>query len=110
MPQIFLQTLPVNDEKISTLNRSTLMFPLVLVLFEFSVYIANDMIQPGMIIVTREFGASAARIVSAMTAFLFGGALLQWLFGPFSDRIGRCPVMLGGTLFYNLLFGNFFLR
>ncbi|MQQ99923.1 MFS transporter [Glaciimonas soli] len=89
-------------QKISLLTRKTLMFPLALVLFEFSVYIANDMIQPGMLTVTQEFGASAAWIASAMTAFLFGGALLQWLFGPLSDRIGRRPVMLGGTLFFIL--------
>ena len=89
-------------KKISTLNRSTLMFPLALVLFEFSVYIANDMIQPGMIVVTKEFGASHAWMASAMTAFLLGGALFQWLFGPLSDRIGRRPVMLGGTVFFIL--------
>ncbi|QRX81579.1 MFS transporter [Glaciimonas sp. PAMC28666] len=88
--------------KISSLNRSTLMFPLALVLFEFSVYIANDMIQPGMLTVTREFGASETWMASAMTAFLLGGALFQWLFGPLSDRIGRRPVMLGGTIFFIL--------
>ncbi|MGS0741366.1 MdfA family multidrug efflux MFS transporter [Glaciimonas sp. GG7] len=88
--------------KISTLNRTTLLFPMALVLFEFSVYIANDMIQPGMIVVTKEFGASAAWMASAMTAFLVGGAMFQWLFGPLSDRIGRRPVMLGGTVFFIL--------
>lgn len=89
-------------QKISTLTRNTLMFPLALVLFEFSVYIANDMIQPGMLTVTREFGASAAWMASAMTAFLVGGAIFQWLFGPLSDRVGRRPVMLGGTIFFIL--------
>jgi DHA1 family multidrug/chloramphenicol efflux transport protein-like MFS transporter len=89
-------------QKISLFTRKTLMFPLALVLFEFSVYIANNMIQPGMLTVTREFGASAAWMASAMTAFLFGGALFQWLFGPLSDRIGRRPVMLGGTMFFIL--------
>ncbi|MDP5009479.1 MAG: MFS transporter [Glaciimonas sp.] len=89
-------------QKISLLTRKTLMFPLALVLFEFSVYIANDMIQPGMLTVTQEFGASSAWMASAMTAFLFGGALFQWLFGPLSDRIGRRPVMLCGTMFFIL--------
>ncbi|WP_211471161.1 MFS transporter [Collimonas humicola] len=89
-------------QKIAILTHKTLMFPLALVLFEFSVYIANNMIQPGMLTITQEFGASAAWMASAMTAFLFGGALLQWLFGPLSDRIGRRPVMLGGTLLFIL--------
>jgi len=89
-------------QKISRLTRKTLMFPLALVLFEFSVYIANNMIQPGMLTVTQEFGVGTAWMASAMTAFLFGGALFQWLFGPLSDRIGRRPVMLAGTLFFIL--------
>jgi len=89
-------------QKISVLNRTTLLFPLALVLFEFSVYIANDMIQPGMVIVTREFGVGAAWIPTAMTAFLLGGALFPWLMGPLSDRYGRRPLMLGGAAFFVL--------
>ncbi len=98
MPESLIQNKTM--QKISTLSRATLMFPLALVLFEFSVYIANDMIQPGMLTVTHEFGASAAWVASAMTAFLVGGAIFQWLFGPLSDRIGRRPVMLGGAMFF----------
>ncbi|MDN0081760.1 MFS transporter [Crenobacter sp. SG2305] len=89
-------------QKMSVLNRSTLLFPLALVLFEFSVYIANDMIQPGMVMVVREFGVDSAWIPTAMTAFLLGGALFPWLMGPLSDRVGRRPVMLGGALFFVL--------
>jgi len=89
-------------QKISTLTRNTLMFPLALVLFEFSVNIANDMIQPGMLLVTHEFGANAGWMASAMTAFLFGAASFQWVCGPLSDYVGRRPVMLGGTMFFIL--------
>ncbi len=89
-------------QKIVLLTRKTMLFPLALVLFEFSVYIANNMIQPGMLTVTQEFGASTVWMTSAMTAFLFGGALLQWLFGPLSDRVGRRPVMLCGALLFIL--------
>jgi DHA1 family multidrug/chloramphenicol efflux transport protein-like MFS transporter len=77
-----------------------LLFPIALVLFEFSVYIANDMIQPGMLQVVREFGVSAAWVPSSMTGFLLGGALLPWLMGPLSDHIGRRPVMLAGVGFF----------
>ena len=37
------------------LSRATLMFPLALVLFEFAVYLGNDLIQPAMLGVTRDF-------------------------------------------------------
>ncbi|GGY03973.1 MFS transporter [Paludibacterium paludis] len=87
-------------QKLSRLTPSTLLFPMALVLFEFAVYIANDMIQPGMLAVTREFGADASWVPSAMTAFLLGGAVLSWLVGPVSDRVGRRPVMLGGVVFF----------
>ena len=44
--------------KIATLTTTTLLFPIALVLFEFAVYIANDMTQPAMLLVTGEFGVS----------------------------------------------------
>ncbi|QLI82973.1 MFS transporter [Chitinibacter fontanus] len=85
---------------ITHLTWSTLLFPLALVLFEFATYISNDMILPGMPAVVREFGASPTLIPSAMTVCLLGGASLQWLLGPLSDRIGRRPVMLFGAIFF----------
>jgi DHA1 family multidrug/chloramphenicol efflux transport protein-like MFS transporter len=87
---------------ISQLNWSTLLFPLALVLFEFATYISNDMILPGMPAVVREFGANPSLIPSAMTVCLLGGASLQWLLGPLSDRIGRRPVMLAGAAFFTV--------
>ncbi|PRC92884.1 MFS transporter [Solimicrobium silvestre] len=88
--------------KINQLNRATLLFPFALVLFEFAVYIANDMAQPAMLMVTQEFGVDASWVPLSMTAFLIGGASLSWLTGPLSDRIGRRPVLLGGILYFIL--------
>lgn len=87
-------------QKYRILTPARLLFPLALVLFEFSVYIANDMIQPGMLAVVREFGADVSWVPSAMTGFLLGGALLPWLVGPWSDRMGRRPVLLVGVAFF----------
>ncbi|OWY38521.1 multidrug transporter MdfA [Xenophilus sp. AP218F] len=84
------------------LTRSNLLFPLALVLFEFAVYICNDMVQPAMLAVTREFLVEASWTPAAMTAFLAGGALLPWLTGPLSDRIGRRPVLLVGVAYFIL--------
>jgi MFS transporter, DHA1 family, multidrug/chloramphenicol efflux transport protein len=89
-------------KKISLLNRFTILFPLALVLFEFTVYIANDMIQPAMPAVVQEFGVSSAWIPTALTAFLIGGGTLTWLLGPLSDRYGRRPVMLAGSVLFAL--------
>lgn len=85
---------------ISSLTRKTLLFPLALVIFEFCVYITNDLIQPAMIVITREYGVDTTWNASAMSAFLFGGVVLQWLFGPLSDRVGRRKVLLSGVAFF----------
>ncbi|WP_089085006.1 MFS transporter [Aquitalea magnusonii] len=85
-----------------SLSAANLLFPLALVLFEFAVYIANDMVQPAMLQVTREFMVGSSWVPTSMTAFLVGGALLPWLTGPLSDRIGRRPVLLFGVGFFML--------
>lgn len=85
-----------------TLNRITLMFPLALVLFEFSVYIGNDLIQPAMLAITQQFGVSATWAPSSMSFYLLGGASVAWLLGPLSDRLGRKKVLLAGVAFFTL--------
>ncbi|MFV9686645.1 MFS transporter [Pantoea sp. KXB45] len=85
---------------ISQLTGRILLFPLALVLFEFATYIAHDMIQPGMLIVTREFSVGPEWVSTSLTAYLIGGVVLQWLLGPLSDKYGRRPVMLSGILFF----------
>ena len=87
---------------VSRLTFRHLLFPLSLVLFEFATYIAHDMIQPGMLLVTSEFHVGAAWVSTSLTAYLMGGIALQWLLGPLSDKYGRRPVMLAGVLFFTV--------
>lgn len=82
------------------LGRQALLFPLCLVLYEFSTYIGNDMIQPGMLEVVEQYNAGIEWVPTSMTAYLAGGMFLQWLLGPLSDRIGRRPVMLTGVVWF----------
>ena len=90
------------DQKRQTvaLNLTTLMFPLALVLFEFSVYIGNDLVQPAMLAITKEFGVSSSWAPSSMSFYLLGGACVAWLLGPLSDRLGRKKVLLAGVAFF----------
>ena len=82
------------------LGRQALLFPLCLVLYEFSTYIGNDMIQPGMLTVVAQYQAGVEWVPTSMTAYLAGGMFLQWLLGPLSDRVGRRPVMLWGVVWF----------
>ncbi|CCG87502.1 MFS transporter [Erwinia piriflorinigrans] len=87
---------------LSKLTGRHLIFPLSLVLFEFATYIAHDMIQPGMLLVTEEFQVSPEWVSASLTAYLIGGITLQWLLGPLSDKLGRRPVLLSGVAFFML--------
>ncbi|ACQ66825.1 MFS transporter [Candidatus Hamiltonella defensa] len=84
----------------TTLGSRSLLFPLSLVLFEFATYIANDMIQPGMLMVVADFKVGVEWVPTSMTAYLAGAVLFQLLIGPLSDRRGRRPVMLFGIGFF----------
>ncbi|WP_189459439.1 MFS transporter [Jeongeupia chitinilytica] len=90
-------------QPISRLTWRTMLFPISLVLFEFSTYIANDMILPGMLQVVHEFNAPSSLVPTALAAYLAGGAALQWLLGPLSDRVGRRPLMLFGVAAFIVL-------
>ncbi len=86
---------------ISITRRQALIFSCFLVLYEFLTYIANDMIMPGMVEVVRYFNAPEATVATSLTLYILGGASLQLLLGPISDRYGRRPLMLiGACLFF----------
>lgn len=83
-------------------KRIASLFVIFLLLYEFSTYIANDMIMPGMIYVIRSFHATDSMVSASLTAYILGGASLQLILGPISDRFGRRPVMLVGAFFFLL--------
>ena len=87
---------------INITRKQAYLFAVFLVLYEFLTYIANDMIMPGMIKVVESFHAPESAVASSLTAYVLGGASLQLILGPVSDRYGRRPVMLIGVLLFFL--------
>lgn len=85
---------------INITRKQALTFSVFLVMYEFLTYIANDMIMPAMIQVVKSLNASEIYIATSMSLYVFGGASLQLLLGPISDKCGRRPVMLFGAAFF----------
>ncbi|HCD1254388.1 TPA: multidrug efflux MFS transporter MdtM [Citrobacter amalonaticus] len=83
-------------------HATTLFFPMALILYDFAAYLSTDLIQPGIINVVREFDADVSLAPAAVSLYLAGGMVLQWLLGPLSDRIGRRPVLVTGALIFTL--------
>ncbi|WP_122902580.1 MdfA family multidrug efflux MFS transporter [Acinetobacter sp. B51(2017)] len=90
----------MSSSPISKLTWATMLFPLALVLFEFAVYLGNDLVQPAMLAITRDFNVSSSWAPSSMSFYLLGGGCIAWLMGPLADRIGRKKVLVGGAVFF----------
>ncbi|MCZ8377434.1 multidrug effflux MFS transporter [Mycobacterium sp. CPCC 205372] len=60
--------------------------------------LATDMYLPAFPAMAEEFGTSASAIQLTLTTFMIGLAIGQLVIGPLSDRFGRRPLMLAGTL------------
>lgn len=74
--------------------------PVLLVLFELTVYLSNDMFLPALPVMRRDLSASAGLAQQTLTLWFLGGVVFNLLLGPVSDRFGRKPVLLvWGVLF-----------
>jgi DHA1 family bicyclomycin/chloramphenicol resistance-like MFS transporter len=64
--------------------------------------LAMDMYLPALPTLQAEFSTSAARVQQTVSAYLFGMALGQLVFGPLADRFGRKPPLLAGLGMFTL--------
>lgn len=60
--------------------------------------LATDMYLPALPTMAADFGTTASAIQLTLTTFMIGLALGQLVIGPLSDRFGRRPLMLFGTI------------
>lgn len=81
---------------------SVLLFPLAMIIYDFSAYLTTDLIQPGVINIINELQADVTLAPASVSLYMAGGLALQWLLGPLSDRIGRRPVLLTGAMIFAL--------
>jgi DHA1 family multidrug/chloramphenicol efflux transport protein-like MFS transporter len=81
-------------------SRQAYIYAAFLVMYEFLTYIANDMIMPGMLQVVHSFHGKESDVAYSLSAYILGGASLQLILGPLSDRYGRRPVMITGAILF----------
>lgn len=81
-------------------RKHALVFAAFLVMYEFLTYVANDLVMPAMLQVVNSFNVSDVYIASSMSMYVLGGASLQLILGPVSDRYGRRPIMIFGAIFF----------
>jgi DHA1 family bicyclomycin/chloramphenicol resistance-like MFS transporter len=62
--------------------------------------VTTDLYLPALPTITQGFGASLPQAQLTLTALLLAFGLSQLVWGPLSDRVGRRPVLLGGTALY----------
>ncbi len=70
----------------------------VLVAISMGGTLAMNMILPSLPALEKSFAADKATVQLTLSLFLVGIALAQLVYGPISDRYGRRPMVLGGTL------------
>jgi MFS transporter, DHA1 family, multidrug resistance protein len=64
--------------------------------------LSTDLYLPSLPEIGRAFGASASQVQLTLSAYLFGFAAGQIVYGPLSDRHGRRPILLGALALYCL--------
>lgn len=77
-----------------------LLFPLLMVFYEISTYLSNDMYLPALPQMMNDLGLSSQQAQLTLTAWFTGSASLPLFMGMISDRFGRRSVVLGGGLLY----------
>ncbi len=75
-------------------------FPFILVFYEITNYLANDMYLPALPSIANDLQISAHYAQMILTAWFLGTASLQLILGSISDRMGRRPVLLGGGVVF----------
>lgn len=84
------------------LSPGTIAFTVLLALLTSLGPLSTDMYLPSLPAITADFGVGAAAVQLTLSAFLFGFAAGQIIYGPVSDRRGRKPTLIAGLLVYTL--------
>lgn len=79
-------------------------FPVALLLTALVAFgpVSTDLYLPSLPAMTRAFDTTVSMVQLTLSVFTAGFAVAMLVYGPLSDRFGRRPVLLGGTVLYVL--------
>lgn len=80
----------------------SLIFPILLVMYEIATYLSNDMYLPALPDMMRDLSLTSQHAQWTLTTWFIGSAVLPLVLGVVSDRYGRRPVLLWGGVVYIL--------
>lgn len=81
-------------------KKHPMLFPWLLVFYEILVYLSMDAYVPALPKISQDLSISAGLAQSTAIVWMVGGLLVQFIFGPLSDRYGRRPILLYGGILY----------
>lgn len=78
----------------------TPVLPFILISFEIAVYLSMDMYMPALPFLASEFSISQDLAQYTVTSWFLGAVFAQILMGPLSDKFGRRPCLLIGSIIF----------
>lgn len=78
------------------------LFPFLLVMYEISIYLSNDMYLPALPNIMHDLQISSTQAQLTITMWFIGAASTPLVMGAFADHFGRRPTLLTGGVIYVL--------
>lgn len=75
-------------------------FPFLLVFYEITTWLSNDMYLPALPQIMSDLNTSHGLVQLTLTTWFLGLGTMQPILGPVSDRYGRRPILLWGGLVF----------
>jgi len=101
-PELAATLTPVPNGRLSMKKQHIkhYLFPLLLVMYEITIYLSNDMYLPALPDMMRDLHLTATQAQLTITMWFLGSALLPLIMGALADRFGRRKTLLtGGFIF-----------
>lgn len=82
-----------NHIKKDVSSKSLWFFPYIIIFYETTLYLSNDMYLPGMPVIQSDLLLNQNQTQATLTFWFIGASALQLILGPLSDRYGRKKIL-----------------